>query len=468
MTVGDYQVDCAGRVDSRHEFDIAARQGQGDAGSHMLGRPGRSALRRLAGSWRIEQPRGVSASRTTERQGPWLSAIMVATAVAIAAVAGLWSGGGSAPSADVFERPATSEFVRAERTDAVEGFAVPLPRALSPAPDAVPRAGRGTTDESRVADKAAEVPAKAAAPPLLPDRAAPNRDADIEHLLRRGGHESRDGGVAVQGTGSRVGDPEQAIREYLGLSAFEDLPISFIYQVEPGDNLGLIADRFGLTVASVLGSNPQIADPDLLNEGDEITVPTRDGVLHQVADGETLMSVVNYLNADYDKTLEANGIANPDLIRAGRTMLFVGGERGFSDNSALFSGVRGSLLQQPVVYDEITDRFGVWRERFRRTHYGLDFSAAYGTPVTAAHSGTVSYTGWEGTYGQWVEIDQGNGYKTRYAHLSRIDVVYGEQVVAGERIGTVGSTGLSTGPHLHFELLRQNEKIDPEPFLVLR
>jgi murein DD-endopeptidase MepM/ murein hydrolase activator NlpD len=98
-------------------------------------------------------------------------------------------------------------------------------------------------------------------------------------------------------------------------------------------------------------------------------------------------------------------------------------------------------------------------------HTGLDFAAPMGTDITAAASGTVTFAGWEGSYGNKVVIDHGNGYTTTYSHLSDIDVSKGQKVQTGDHIGDMGSTGNSTGSHLHFEVLKNDKFMDPETWL---
>lgn len=94
-------------------------------------------------------------------------------------------------------------------------------------------------------------------------------------------------------------------------------------------------------------------------------------------------------------------------------------------------------------------------------HAGMDFSANVGTPVYATGNGTVQKAGWEGLYGNCIVINHGFGYVTRYAHLSKIDVKVGQKVVRGETIGKVGSTGKSTGPHLHYEVHLKGQIMNP-------
>lgn len=98
-------------------------------------------------------------------------------------------------------------------------------------------------------------------------------------------------------------------------------------------------------------------------------------------------------------------------------------------------------------------------------HEGQDIDATYGTPVQVAASGRVIIAGWQRGYGKVVYVDHGNGVSTRYGHLSEIDVAIGQTVTQGQTIGLVGSTGRSTGPHLHYEVRINNQPVDPKPYL---
>ncbi len=100
-----------------------------------------------------------------------------------------------------------------------------------------------------------------------------------------------------------------------------------------------------------------------------------------------------------------------------------------------------------------------------RWHAGIDLAAPKGTPVVATAAGTVTLAGRSGRYGKTVVIDHGNGYETRYAHLSTLLVSQGEAVRRGQRVGRVGKSGNATGPHLHYEVRRHSVAVDPQPFL---
>jgi murein DD-endopeptidase MepM/ murein hydrolase activator NlpD len=125
--------------------------------------------------------------------------------------------------------------------------------------------------------------------------------------------------------------------------------------------------------------------------------------------------------------------------------------------------------RKPVIGEvEFTSGFGVRLDPFLgrpAMHTGLDFRAATGDPVRATANGKVVSSGWAGGYGRMVEIDHGNGLSTRYGHLSEINVKVGDPVKIGQVIGAVGSTGRSTGPHLHYETRIDGEAVDPQKFL---
>jgi murein DD-endopeptidase MepM/ murein hydrolase activator NlpD len=125
--------------------------------------------------------------------------------------------------------------------------------------------------------------------------------------------------------------------------------------------------------------------------------------------------------------------------------------------------------RKPVIGEvEFTSGFGVRSDPFLgrpAMHTGLDFRASTGDPVRATANGKVTSSGWAGGYGRMIEVDHGNGLATRYGHLSEINVKVGDVIKIGQVIGAVGSTGRSTGPHLHYETRIDGEAVDPQKFL---
>lgn len=136
--------------------------------------------------------------------------------------------------------------------------------------------------------------------------------------------------------------------------------------------------------------------------------------------------------------------------------------------AALERGLEGIPNVLPGRRDMISSPFGYRRDPFTgraAMHSGLDFRGPTGTPIRAAAKGKISFVGRKGGYGNVVEIRHGNGVLTRYAHMSKFDARVGDRVDAGETIGRIGSTGRSTGPHLHFEVRINNRAVDPRPML---
>lgn len=135
---------------------------------------------------------------------------------------------------------------------------------------------------------------------------------------------------------------------------------------------------------------------------------------------------------------------------------------------AVQSGVRNLPLERPISSTTVSSTFGVRSDPFlgrAAMHTGLDFAAQSGSRVAATAPGTVVSAGLAGGYGMLVEVDHGDGYATRYAHLSRILVGVGDKVSVGSELGEVGSTGRSTGPHLHYEVRRSGDAVDPAGYL---
>ena len=126
-------------------------------------------------------------------------------------------------------------------------------------------------------------------------------------------------------------------------------------------------------------------------------------------------------------------------------------------------------IRKPMMGElDSTSGFGMRTDPFLRSpamHTGLDIRADTGEPARATAAGTVTIAGWNGGYGKMVEVDHGNGFATRYAHLSAIDVEVGQSIRIGQIVGRVGSTGRSTGPHLHYETRVDGDPVDPQRFL---
>ncbi|MDR2110588.1 MAG: M23 family metallopeptidase [Spirochaetaceae bacterium] len=229
------------------------------------------------------------------------------------------------------------------------------------------------------------------------------------------------------------------------------------YTVQSGDNISQIAKDFGLNMDTLLSVN-NIQHPRLIQIGQTLRVPNQDGIVYQVKPGNTLEGVAEKYRVDARSILTANELFSETL--KGNTGLFLPGAR---LPSAELLEITGDLFLWPVR-GYITSPYGYRISPFtgaRQFHSGIDIGAPHGTPVKAAMSGRVSAAGYDNTFGNYVVITHHSGYRTLYGHMSVIRVKAGAYAGAGERIGDVGSTGLSTGSHLHFTVYKNGMTINP-------
>ncbi len=174
---------------------------------------------------------------------------------------------------------------------------------------------------------------------------------------------------------------------------------------------------------------------------------------------------------DLGRTMKTGRIAAASMILSGRELRYYyyepqdrRGNGGGDYFTTRGQSVRKALLRTPIDGARLTSGFGKRTHPilgFSLMHKGVDFGAVTGTPIQAAGDGLVEMASWNGGYGNYVRIRHGNGYATAYAHMSRIGVKNGQRVRQGQVIGAVGTTGRSTGPHLHYEVLLQGKQINP-------
>ncbi|WP_255326192.1 M23 family metallopeptidase [Sphingobium sp. EM0848] len=178
----------------------------------------------------------------------------------------------------------------------------------------------------------------------------------------------------------------------------------------------------------------------------------------------------NYVNLSQNETAPSPAAVASGSVKFGRAIDLVGTPLYLKAEPRPISRLPGSLpLGLPVAARSLTSDFGMRAHPLLggfRPHLGVDLAAPAGAPITAMSDGLVSWSGWRGGYGLFVALDHGNGIQTRYGHMSRINVVPGQQVHRGDTIGYVGSTGLSTGPHLHYEMRVNGQPVNPRPLLT--
>jgi len=241
------------------------------------------------------------------------------------------------------------------------------------------------------------------------------------------------------------------------------------YTVQAGDTVQAIAAQFGLQPTTIMWANTAIEDaPDLLRVGQEVIILPIDGVYHAVAVGETLESIAEEYKVESGAIVacEYNYLESPDYsIKEGMRLVVPEGEKPYVPKvvttyaGSVPEGARGTGRFQWPVLGRITQ--GYWYG-----HRAIDIGAPTGSATVAADGGFISFAGWTDVgYGYLIVIDHANGFATYYAHLSNIYVFEGQAVERGQVIGAVGSTGWSTGPHLHFETRYYGAQQNPRAYL---
>lgn len=230
------------------------------------------------------------------------------------------------------------------------------------------------------------------------------------------------------------------------------------YELVSGDTLGAIASREGLRLDTLVSFN-RISDARRMRAGDTIKVPNRDGVLHTVGRGESLEGIARAYGSSVNGLLDANDLDSTRIDPG--DLLFVPDAR---MNATEIAIILGDAFRWPVR-GRISSGFGMRSDPFtgtRRFHNGIDVVNRAGTPVRAAMSGRVVHVeNQPGNYGKFVIMRHPRGFQTLYAHLDRIAVSTGQYLSQGQQVGALGSSGRSTGPHLHFSIIENGQFVDP-------
>ncbi len=229
-----------------------------------------------------------------------------------------------------------------------------------------------------------------------------------------------------------------------------------LYVVRKGDTLSSIAKMFGVSTNTILWTNDLKSAKDL-HEGDQLVILPISGIKHVVAKGETVASLAKKYKGDVDEIRAFNGLSSDATLVVGDEIIIPYGVESVtlvhssSAPTEKLHGAGGPVLAgyylRPIIGGKETQGL--------HGYNAVDLGTPPGTPVMAAANGTVTVSrtyGYNGGYGLYVVISHPNGTQTLYAHLSSVIVSVGQQVVQGQVIGYSGTSGKSTGPHLHFEV----------------
>lgn len=246
------------------------------------------------------------------------------------------------------------------------------------------------------------------------------------------------------------------------------------YTVAAGDTVSSIAKQFGLTINTILWAN-DLAAYSLIRPGDTLSILPESGVIHNVKSGDTISKIASTYDVSEAEILASNDLGA--VLKIGDKIIVPGGTKlktvvaakpKTTANTGL--SIIRDLVKTPdaPAASEASSEKMLWptqghriTQYFSWSHTGLDIANKTGTPLYAAEAGTVEYSGWSNGYGYNVVINHGGGKKTRYAHASKLFVKVGDSVARGENIAAMGSTGWSTGPHIHFEVMINGTKYNP-------
>lgn len=238
------------------------------------------------------------------------------------------------------------------------------------------------------------------------------------------------------------------------------------YTVQIGDTISGIADAFGISANTILWEN-NLTAYTIIRPGQTLTILPISGIRHKVAKGENLGKIAAKYGVDTAAIVAANKLASADDLQIGEPLLIPGGKKprpvptyALRRPSAAPAPAGAGRLLWPATCRRITQYFG-WR------HTGIDIACPYGSSVYAAETGQVikAQGGWNGGYGIMVVLQHADGTQTVYGHNSKLFVSVGDEVTRGQTIAAMGSTGRSTGPHVHFEIRAGGYRKNPFSYL---
>lgn len=233
--------------------------------------------------------------------------------------------------------------------------------------------------------------------------------------------------------------------------------------VKAGESIWRLAQRYGVPVQTIVAAN-RIKEKSVIQPGDTLRIPDRAGIFYKAKKKENLVALAKRYKINATKIQKANGLTGTTIARGYE--LFLPGAKPLP----AIHYIKQKIFAWPIKADyRLTSPYG-WRMhpiRGRQAfHSGIDIGAQMRTPIHAAADGVVAYSGPGGSYGNMIILRHKNGLFTVYGHSSKLIAKKGQYVKRGQKIALVGSTGASTGPHLHFEV--KNSKKFVNPFIALK
>jgi murein DD-endopeptidase MepM/ murein hydrolase activator NlpD len=244
------------------------------------------------------------------------------------------------------------------------------------------------------------------------------------------------------------------------------------YVVQDDDTISTIAQQFNLKTNSILWANGLSAS-SLIRKGQKLIIPPVDGVMYTVKSGDNVNKLADKYESDADKIIAFNRLADATDIQVGQKLMLPDGKPYAPPAQAVTSVASVSRIFEKTEYAPVTGSGMIWPTRARRIsqyygwgHTGLDIDGEFGDAIWAVEEGTVTKSVCQTTgYGCHVIIDHGGGKITLYAHFQKLYVTTGQYVAQGQVLGEMGSTGHSTGSHLHFEIKIGGKRYNPLSYI---
>lgn len=231
------------------------------------------------------------------------------------------------------------------------------------------------------------------------------------------------------------------------------------YEVQTGDTLASISKKFNISVDTIVWAN-DLKKNDVIRIGQKLVILPISGVAYTIKSGDTVSEIAEKFNISQRELSEFNDLQDGKLV-IGQRIIIPGGTLGSANTNntgqtSVVKNVPKSSTKETSVGFLSRPMKGGIKTQGIHGHNGIDIAGPIGTPILAAREGVVTLvrggSAWNGGYGNYVVITHDNGVKTLYAHMNSITVGQGQKVVRGQQVGTLGNTGRSTGPHLHFEV----------------
>ena len=233
-----------------------------------------------------------------------------------------------------------------------------------------------------------------------------------------------------------------------------------VYRVKKGDMIGPLAESFGVTQDTLLSVN-HIRNSRALQINQYLKIPPIPGILHTVRNsGETPESIAEKYEVTLAKIVDVNHLEAGASLKAGASIFVPDAKL----DAVTLQEINGDIFYWPLRSFRLSSYYSWRRSPFtgtRQFHNGLDLAAPSGTPIYPGLGGTVIDVGYNNTFGNYVMVAHHSGYTTLYGHMSAVLVSKGNYVSTATRLGLVGSTGLSTGPHLHFTVYKNGKTLNP-------